>query len=252
MKELLTHAIGAVSTPEWMKQDYKTAYQSFQDGDFARAIGLLRNLLEDGKDRPVQAKARGMLQEIEQQGNAKLQRARQLAEHGQKADAIKSATELSKNFEGTLAGREGSALLATLTTRPNPNDPLRATHSRDLLAQAKEDFRLQQFSSCLERCETIIANFAELPEATEAGQLLADVKSNPEWMKTACEQAGERLSGLYLGLAESYLKKGQPQQAVYYLERIVQVFPNTKYAETAQAKLAVLQALPTRSESKKP
>jgi thioredoxin-like negative regulator of GroEL len=252
MKELLTHAIGAVATPEWMNEDYKTAAQSYQNADFTKAIGLLRNILEDGKDRPVQAKARTMLQEIEQQGNAILQRARRDAEHGQKAEAIKAATELAKNFEGTLAGREGSALLATLTARTSQNDSLRATRSRDLLAQAKEDFRMQLYASCLERCDMIVGNFGDLPEATEAGQLLADVKSNPEWMKAACDQAGERLGGLYLGLADSYLKKGQPQQAVYYLERIVQMFPGSKYAETAQAKLAVLQALPARSESKKP
>lgn len=253
MKELLTHSIAAVATPEWMKVDYNTASQMVQTGkEIAKAIGLLRNILEDGKDRPVQAKARGLLQEIEQQGTAKLQRARSDAEHGQKAQAIEAATELAKNFEGTLAGREGSALLATLTARPNTSDPLRSTRSRDLLTLAKEDFRLQQYSSCLERCETLAANFADLPEATAAGQLLADLKSNPELMKVACDQAGDRLGGLYLGLAESYLKKGQPQQAVYYFRRIVQMFPNTKYAEAADAKLTVLEGIPTRSESKKP
>src|SRR5579872_4097832 len=196
MKELLTHTIGAIATPEWMKEDYKTACENVQNGEYPKAIGLLRNILDDGKDRPVQAKARALLQDIEQQGNAKLQRARQFAEHGQKADAIKAATELAKNFEGTLAGREGSALFASLTSRPNANDPHRATRCRDLLAQAKDDFRLQQYASCLEHCEMIAANFGDLPEATEAGQLLADVKSNPEWMKAACDQASDRLSGL--------------------------------------------------------
>ena len=47
-------------------------------------------------------------------------------------------------------------------------------------------------------------------------------------------------------------QKGQPQQAVFYLKRIVQMFPNTKYAESAEAKLSVLEAIPTRSESNKP
>jgi outer membrane protein assembly factor BamD (BamD/ComL family) len=110
---------------------------------------------------------------------------------------------------------------------------------------------MQQYATCLERCETIVANFADLPEANEASQLLADVKGNPELMKAACDQAGERLGGYYLALADSYLKKGQPQQAIYYLERIVQLFPDTKYAETAQAKLTSLRGLPTRSDSKK-
>jgi thioredoxin-like negative regulator of GroEL len=252
LKELLTHTIGAIATPEWMKVDYKAACQNVQNAEYPKAIVLLRNILDDGKDRPVQAQARALLQDIEQQGNTLLRRARQDAEHGKKAAAIETATDVSRKFEGTLAGREASALLATLTARPNANDPQRATRCRDLLAQAKEDFRLQQFASCLEHCEMLVANFGDLPEAAEAGQLAADVKSNPEWMKAACDQAGDRLSGLYMGLAESYLRKGQPQQAAYYLERIVQVFPNTTYAEMAQSKLSVLQALPTRSENRKP
>jgi thioredoxin-like negative regulator of GroEL len=252
MKELLTHAVAAVATPEWMNQDYKEASRLAQEGDYAKAIGLLRNLLDDGKDRPVQAKARSLLQDIEQQAAARLQRARQLADHGQKPDAIRAATELAKAFEGTLAAREAAQLLAVLTSRPNPNDPQRLTRARDLLTQAKDDFRSQMYSSCLERCEVLAATYADLPEAGEAMQLLAEVKGNPEIMKVACEQVGDRLGGLYLALAESYLKKGQPQQAVYYLERVVQVFPNTKHAEAAQARLAILQGLPTRSDSKKP
>jgi thioredoxin-like negative regulator of GroEL len=252
LKEMLTNAIAAVSTPEWMNHDYKTAYQQVQDGEHAKAIVLLRNILEDGKDRPVQAKARALLQEVEQQAAVKLQRARQFAEHGQKAEAIKTATELSKGFEGTLAAREGGSLVATLTSRPNPNDPHRSIRSRDMLAQAKEEYRLQYFSNCLERCEMIVSNFGDLPEAMEATQLLADIKNNPELMKVACDQVSDRLGGMYLNLAESYLKKGQPQQAIYYLERIVQLFPNSKQAETAQAKLAILQGLPMRSESRKP
>ena len=256
MKELLVHAIGAVATPEWMKVDFETAskivQQGDQQGDYARAIGLLRNILDDGKDRPVQAKARALLQKIEQQGNAKLELARQRADTGQKAEAIKFATELARNYEGTLAGREGSALLTTLTLRPGTNDSQREPRARDLLAQAKEDYRLQQYASCLEHCEMLVANFGELPEAAEAGRLQGDIKGNPELMKLACDQSGERLSSWYLALAEGYLKKGQPQQAINYLERIVQMFPNTKYAETAQSKLTALQAFSTRSESKKP
>src|SRR5207245_11754302 len=71
--------------------------------------------------------------------SADLQRARQFAEHGQKAEAIKAATELTKTFEGTLAGREGAQLLAVLTAKANPADPQRATRARDMLALAKED-----------------------------------------------------------------------------------------------------------------
>ncbi len=81
----------------------------------------------------------------------------------------------------------------------------------------------------------------------------AEIKGNPEWTKQACDQLGDRLSVLYLALAETWLKKGQPQQAVFYLERVVQTFPNSRHAEAAQARLAQIQGPPTRTaEAKKP
>jgi TolA-binding protein len=60
------------------------------------------------------------------------------------------------------------------------------------------------------------------------------------------------LGGLYLSLAETWIKKGQPQQASFYLERIVKTFPGTRYAEAAQVRLANLQGRPTwQAEFKK-
>ena len=84
------------------------------------------------------------------------------------------------------------------------------------------------------------ATFAEAMETQEAGIIIAEIKSNPEWMKAACEQMGEKLASLYLSLADSWTKKGQPQQAIYYLEKTIQTFPGTKYAESAQVRLAQL------------
>jgi outer membrane protein assembly factor BamD (BamD/ComL family) len=46
---------------------------------------------------------------------------------------------------------------------------------------------------------------------------------------------------LYLALADTWLKRGQPQQAVFYLERVVQSFPNTRHAEAAQIRLSQIQ-----------
>jgi hypothetical protein len=93
----------------------------------------------------------------------------------------------------------------------------------------------------------LAANFADLPEGTEATQLAAEIKSNPEWAKQAAEQLGDRLSVLYLALADTWLKRGQPQQAVFYLERVVQSFPNTRHAEAAQIRLSQIQGPASKS-----
>src|SRR5438105_7158727 len=54
MKELLQRAVTLVSTPDWMNVDYDEASKAVTVNDFARAVSLLKNIVEDGKDRPVQ------------------------------------------------------------------------------------------------------------------------------------------------------------------------------------------------------
>ena len=100
----------------------------------------------------------------------------------------------------------------------------------------------------------LAAAFGDLPEGAEAAQLAGEIKNNPERLRQAADMAGEQLGSLYLTLAETCLKKGQPQQAMLWLERVVQTLPNTRQADAAQMRLAQLQGQPaTRAvDFKKP
>jgi thioredoxin-like negative regulator of GroEL len=246
MKELLHKAIGAVSTPEWMTRDFQEASKAATAGETARSVALLKTLLEDGKDRPVQAKARRLLADLEKQAAVRIERARQMLDAGQAAEATETLNDIVKGYAGTPAAREGTRLLQSLAARHVGNDPDRARKARDLLALAREEYRAQQFGICLDRCESLAAAYSDLPEALQATQLAAEIKGNPEWLKQACDQTGDRLAVLYLALAETWLRKGQPQQAVFYLERVMQNFPNTRHAEAAQVRLSQVQGLPMR------
>ena len=110
--------------------------------------------------------------------------------------------------------------------------------------KAREDYRKQQYLACLDRCELLVATYGDMSESMEAGKMAAEIKKNPEWIKLACNQLGDRLSQMYLNLADTWLAKGEPQQAIYYLERVVQAAPNTRHAEVAQIRLSLLQGQP--------
>ncbi len=76
---------------------------------------------------------------------------------------------------------------------------------------------------------------------------MTEIKSNPEFLKSACNQLGDRLAVMTLALAESLLKKGQPQEAIFYLEKVMQTYPDSRHAEAAQTRLAAIRGLPARS-----
>src|SRR5205814_1583723 len=123
-------------------------------GDSARAVALLKNVVEDGKDRPVQGKARLLLQDLEQQAASRLAQARTQADKGQTSEAVEGLSRLTKQYVGTPAAREAAQLVATLASRSSEaGDGHRARRARELLSQAREDYRMQQFSCCLDRCE---------------------------------------------------------------------------------------------------
>jgi hypothetical protein len=259
LQDKIHKTLAAVAAPpDWMARDYQEATRAVAATDQARAIALLKPVVEDGKERPVQVQARQLLADLEQQATSRCLRAKQLIDKGEVAEGVEHVVETIRLYAGTKAAREGSQMLVALASRkaapahpPTPTDPApttpRGQMARDLMAQARAEYNGKHFLTCLDRCEAISSGYADLPEAAEAGKLVAEIKGNPELTKQACDQLSDRLSLLYLGLAESWLKKGQPQQAIFYLERVVQNFPHSQHAELAQVRLAQIQGAPVRN-----
>lgn len=253
LMERLQRILAAVGDPAWMTRDYQEAVKAIATSDYARAIALLKTVTEDGQQRPIQLKARQLLQDLEHQAGDRLARAQHLDAQGQTAEALTTLADLQRFFAGTPAAVEGGRLLASLTSRTKVKTIARPQQARELLAQAREDYRNGQYACCLDRCETLSADFADLPESGEAQQLTNEIKANPEWLQSACDQMTHRLGSLYLSLADTRLAKGQLHEAALALERVVQIAPGTRQAHAAQLRLATLQERAAwKTEPKKP
>jgi thioredoxin-like negative regulator of GroEL len=244
LKPMLLRVLKSFGTPDWMARDYEAAVKAAGTGDHARAVTLLRGVVEDGKDRPVQTKARQLLASLEQKAAEAVRKAKELADQGKTGDALAAFTRLGREFPGTLAARSAGQFAMKLAGKAADTAEVRQRQASELLEQAREDYRNQRYLICLDRCELLTADHADLPQAKEACKLADQIKDNPEWARKACDQLGDRLGVLYLALADSWLRKGQPQQAIFYLERIVKMFPGGPHAEKAQATLARLRGGP--------
>jgi thioredoxin-related protein len=245
MGENLRRVLAGLMNPEWMSRDYQEAAKAIGSSDYARAVALLKSIVEDGKDRPVQVKSRQLLRDLEQQAADRLARAKQLEEDGKTTEAVETVSQLMRTYAGTQAASECANLLTSLTSKPEVRSNIRQARAREILAQAREDYRSQQFLCCLDRCELLASVYADLRESADGLQLAAEIKNNPEWLQAACQNLSDRLATLYVAQAETWLKKGQPQQAIVCLKRVVQAFPGTRQAETAKIRLATLQGKPT-------
>jgi thioredoxin-like negative regulator of GroEL len=246
MREHLIRTLTATSTPEWMAREYQEAVKSHGSADYARTVSLLKNIVEDGKERPVQLKARELLSQVENAAAAQFAQGRDLLDRNQTKQGMDVLSDVIRLYPGTPAARESTMLLQSLAGR-NEGVEDRARKAKELLARAREDYKAQLYLCCLDRCEVLVTAYSDLPEAAEASQLAMEIKTNPDWTKAACDQLADRMAMLYLSLADAHLKRGQPQQATLYLERIVQMFPNTRHSEIAQIRLSQIQGPPSKA-----
>jgi len=281
LKDLLDRVL-ASADPEWMLRSCQEACKARETGDFDKALTLVKPILEDGKSRPVQTKAAQLLRELEQLAAAKALAMNppavvknpvppvvtsagspvvKTAEPGpslepdfaQGSRAVVAMTEVARVIKAALASRQGTEMLVTPASRSESPEQLRVRQAQELLSQAREDYRKQRYLACLDRCEMLIHSCSDLSESLEANTMALEIQKNPDWIKLACDQLNERLCVMYLNLAETWLRKGQPQQAVFYLERVLVTAPNTRHAEMAQVRLTQLQGqpLPRLQEQKK-
>jgi len=246
LTEQLRKVSSYYAVPEWMTRDYQEAGRAILTCEYGRAVTLLKGVVHDGKERTVQVKARQVLADLEQQAAGRLARAKALHDRGQSTEAAEVLTDLLRNYTGTQAANDGGALLTTLAARPEMRDQQRHQRARELLAQARDEFRAQQYVGCLERCEILTSAYSDLEEGNEAQQLAAQIKDKPDFLGRAAETLNARTGAMYLTLAETWVKKGQPAQAQLCLERVLQAAPGSRQAELAQARLAQLQTAATQ------
>jgi tetratricopeptide (TPR) repeat protein len=239
LSEHLTRCL-AVGQPDWMTRDFEEASKAAAKSDYAKAVTLLKAILEDGKDRPVQSKARQVLQEIEQQAAGRLLRVKQLQDKGQASEALDALTELLSRYAGTQTAADGAKLLTKLAEDPEVRNNQRARRSRDLLAQARDAFKAEKYHEALDLCEILETTYKDLPDGQQGIALAAEIRSSPDKLAKACDNLNERLASMYATLGETLLKKGERELAASNFEKAVRAAPASVIARDAQAKLAAL------------
>jgi hypothetical protein len=86
----------------------------------------------------------------------------------------------------------------------------------------------------------------EPPSAMQVPKLLPRVQSlaeigpagdDPERLQQACSALEDSLAGVYMKLAESWLRRGQPQKAAAAMKKVLLICPEGQHAQLAQDRL---------------
>ena len=249
MHEQLQRIVARLAPTDAMQKDLTNAQNWEATGEYSRAIGALRMLLTDDTGRPLQKSARALLEKIEKRAADSLTRARELQVKGQLSEAIESLVDTQKQFAGLQASKDALDMIGKLEqANVDLRGGLRTKRVQELLTQAQDFYRTKDYIPCLDRCEIILTNYGDLPEGQKAFKLAGEIKNNPEWLQSATDVMTDRLAGMWLALSDSYLKRGEVSKAEFYLKRVIQAFPGSRLAESAQIRLTQLQATMPRPE----
>lgn len=242
--EVLQRNVAQAATPDWMKQQYEQAHKAFDSGDYARAFAALKGILEDSNGKALHANAQKLAAAIEAQAQARLAKAKEFLAAGNPTEAVQALTETLVTFPGLPAAREAGDMLSKLAQTSEVRQQQRTRRAAELIVQARDFYKNKDIIPCLDRCEILIASYGDLPEGMEASQLIQQIRANPEWLQLAADTLSDRLAGVYLALAENLSKRGKPREAEVILRRVIQAFPGTRYAESAQIRIGQLQGIP--------
>ncbi len=243
--EHLQRALASTISPDWMQRDLQMATKWMESGNYAQAIAVLRPIINDGKGRPVQQSAEKLMGELETKAGESVTKAKELHSKGQAADAVAVLTETLRIFPGLQAAREASDMMTKIAQTAESRVAATDQAGPRAFVQAKDFYKNREYIPCLDRCEWLVGSYGDMAEGMEASQIVNEIKANPDWLQSAAEIMSDRLAGIYLALADSLLKKNQPQQAEACLQRIIQAFPGSRQAESAAIRLSQLQGLPT-------
>lgn len=241
LAEQMKRTATAVSTTDWAARDFNEASKALAGSDYPRAVSLLKGIAKDAGDKPVGVKAKQLLADVERAAAGKVAAAKQLEQRGKTSEAMDALAEAVRTYAGTQAAADAALVLADLTDKPEVLQQRRVRVARDMLAVARDDFRAGRLYDCMQKCEQLALAYSELPEAKDAGALLADIKGNPERLAKACEQMNDRTAAMYMALADSWAQKGQNAEAASCLKKVMALCPNTRHADLALAELTKLQ-----------
>ncbi|MCI0681088.1 MAG: thioredoxin family protein [Gemmataceae bacterium] len=242
--ELLERHAAQVATPDWMRQHYDLARKAFDSGDYARALTAVKSILDDSSGKAIHGNAQKLAAAIEAKAQERLTKAKALVAGGKSTEAVLALTETLSTFPGSPAAREAADMLTKLAQNNELRQQQRNRRAAELMAQARDFYRTKDIIPCLDRCEILLASYGDLAEGAEALELVQTIRGNPEWLQAAADTLADRLASVYLALADNMTKRGKPREAEALLRRVIQAFPGTRYAESAQIRIGQIQGIP--------
>ena len=193
----------------------------------------LAELSMDELARAVGAEADKMIAEVQP-----------LVDKGDYVQAVARLKDVSRALAGTpvaaRARRQLNDLMAKPEVRAKVESAEKAARADEALAVAKDLQKQKKDEAAYARFKSITREFPDTDAAATAAAVVKRYEDDPAFAKRVVEKETGAKAKAALSMARSYRTARRLDQARQKYQSIIQEFPNSPYAQTAQQELSAL------------
>lgn len=132
------------------------------------------------------------------------------------------------------------ALKSTAPTKAAPVEPLGSGAAKTALAKADDLFKKKEYAKALKEYEKLAKVYKDTDVGKKAKGQVAKIKGDKSMMASVAESDAKTKCEDWLQTARMLAKSGKSEEAAKYYKKVIDQFPDSTYAQTAQAELAGL------------
>ena len=219
--------------------------KKIEAGDTKAAIKLLGRIPASARaDADFAARATDVQGKLEETAKGMLAEAKTQIDGGQYVEAVGRLKELADALTGLPESAKARAMLNSLMSKPEAKAAMAAADrnakataaleiAQKLQAQKKDD-------AAYLRYKDIVKLFAGTDAAATAQTQVAAYEKDPQFVKRVTDNAAATKANAALKMGDSYKAAGAVELARKKYQSVVDDFPGTSYAQTAQKSLDAL------------
>ena len=237
LPEQAAKAAGAVLK---MKNDLAAAKLAEKSGKLGKAFTFYQSVVQNGGDEAPGAQSR--LDAISQSADKAMADIDTALKEKKYADATKLLVAAGGTYAGAPLGDQFKTKLDQLRTDPTIKAEVEQARS-DAAATADESAahtaeKQGDYKRAIAIYERYVTVYPANPHTAQIREHLAALKADKTIQSGIASRAVDDQCKSALGMAENYIKAGNPDKARPYLQKVIDEYPDTAYAATAKKELA--------------
>ena len=209
--------------------------------DLPEAIRYYKHIAGVASIRKVARDAEQRLKQIEDEAGQLLAKAEQAITAKQFDQAIQILKQLSSEYAGTQPADDAEARLEELSEHPQFAEAMRKAEAKisvqradAALKRARQMIAAKDYPEAVEALDDLIATYPATPAAEQAKAEADALRNDPVIGKQLRDGPAAQDCEGWLSIARNLIKNSRADAARPYLEKVVEQYPDTTYAEQAR------------------